>query len=394
MLDPFWLLVLALILASVAVGFFLGYRQRKQPPHQWQDGSLNSEYFVGLNYLLNEQTDEAIKSFIKALEINADTVDTYIVLGRLFRRRGEIEKAIHAHQDLLARPSLTREQSLRVQLELAHDYIKAGLLDRGESLLEDMLKTCWSGTDESVRLLLSVYEQEKEWQKAIDIIHQAKGIDGHRYKNQLAHYHCELAEAALEGNDVLMARRHLRLAFARDRDNVRATLILGKLECSLKNYRESVRVLQRLYQQNPRFIPESIPLLEHAFEAMRSVRGWSAYLGKCLREYPSAAVVLAHARLIARQQGDKEAARFIARQIVNRPSLKGLNALIDLNIEHTEGRPQQNLMLLRELTGRLLDSKPVYCCIRCGFNGKTLHWRCPGCHEWGTTEPIMGIEGE
>ena len=391
MFDP---LLLALILVSMAAGFFLGYRQRKQSQRQRQDGSLNSEYFVGLNYLLNEQTDEAIESFIKALEINADTIDTYIVLGRLFRRRGEIEKAIQAHQDLLARPSLSREQSLRVQLELAHDYIKAGLLDRGESLLEDMLKTPWSGADESVQLLLSVYEQEKEWQRAIDVIHQAQGVESHRYQHQLAHYHCELAEAALEGNDVLTARKNLRLAFARDRDNVRATLILGSLECSLKNYRESARILQRIYQQNPLFISESIPLLERCFEALWSSRGLSVYLGKCLREYPSAAVVLASARLIARQQGDKEAGRFIAEQIVKRPSLKGLNALIDLNIENTEGRPRQNLMLLRELTGRLLESKPVYRCTQCGFDGKTLHWCCPRCHEWGTTEPIMGIEGE
>ena len=391
MFDP---LLLALVMVSIAVGFFLGYRQHKQYHRQFQNSSLNSEYFVGLNYLLNEQTDEAIESFISALEINSDTVETYIVLGRLFRRRGELEKAIQVHQDLLARPSLTREQSLRVQLELAHNYIKAGLLDRGESLLEGMLKTPWSGADESVKLLLSVYEQEKEWQKAIEIIRQAQGVDTSQYNLQLAHYYCELAEMALDRHGVLAARKSLRLAFARDRNSVRATLILGRLECSLKNYRESIRVLKRIYQQNPVFISESIPLLERSCEVLSSSRELSVYLGKCLREYSSAAVVLASARLIARQQGEKEAGRFIAEQIVKRPSLKGLNALIDLNIENSEGRPRQNLVLLRELMGRLLATKPVYRCNHCGFEGKALHWCCPQCHDWGKTEPIMGIEGE
>ncbi|MCK5893592.1 MAG: lipopolysaccharide assembly protein LapB [Endozoicomonadaceae bacterium] len=389
MFDP---LLLLLILVSMLAGFFLGNRQRKQHRYrQFHNDSLNGEYFVGLNYLLNEQTDEAIESFIKALEINVDTIDTYIVLGRLFRRRGELDKAIHTHQDLLARPSLTREQSLRVQLELAHDYVKAGLLDRGESLLEDMLKTSWSGSDESVKLILSVYEQEKEWQKAIDIIRLVQKGGG-QYNLQLAHYYCELAEVALESNDVLTARKNIRIACARD--CVRATLLLGRLECSMKNYRESARVLQRIYQQNPVFISESIPLLEHSFDALWSARGLSVYLEKCLREYPSTAVVLASARLVARQKGDQEAGRFIVEQIVKRPSLKGLSALIDLNIHNSEARPKQNLILLRELTECLLATKPVYRCSYCGFDGKALHWCCPKCHEWGKTEPIMGVEGE
>lgn len=390
MFDP---LLLLLILMSMSAGFFLGNRQRKRHHgRQLHNDSLSDEYFVGLNYLLNEQTDEAIESFIKALEINAaDTIDTYIVLGRLFRRRGELDKAIYTHQDLLARPSLTREQSLRVQLELAHDYVKAGLLDRGESLLEDMLKTSWSGADESVKLLLSVYEQEKEWQKAIEIIRLVQG-GSDQYNLQLAHYYCELAEVALENNDVLTARKNLRLACARN--CVRATLLLGRLECSMKNCRESARILQRIYQQNPVFISESIPLLERSFDALWSGRGWSVYLDKCLREYPSTAVVLASARLVARQKGDQEAGRFIVEQIVKRPSLKGLNALIDLNIQNTEEHPKQDLILLRELTERLLATKPVYRCSYCGFDGRTLHWCCPRCHEWGKTEPIMGVEGE
>ncbi|MCL6271337.1 lipopolysaccharide assembly protein LapB [Sansalvadorimonas sp. 2012CJ34-2] len=388
------LALFSLILVALAIGYFAGRAEKKRRRPPSDASSLSSEYFVGLNYLLNEQTDEAIESFIRALEINSDTVETFVVLGRLFRQRGEIEKAIQAHQDLLARPSLTREQTLDVQLELAHDYQKAGLLDRAETLLEDIVQKNWKSWKEAFNTLLSIYEVEKEWQKAIVLVGKLKGSAADEYSFRLSHYHCELAEQALNNSDLLQARKSLRLAGNVSKSNARVSLLQGALEIKAGNYRDAIRCLERIADQDQGFVPESITMLEQCYGEMRSRRGLTSYLGRCLRERPTSAVVMASARLISDQQGEKEAGRFMAEQIIKRPSLKGLNALIDMHLHLTEGRARQNLMLLRDLTGRLAASKPVYQCGQCGFTGKELHWNCPKCHEWGAISPILGLEGE
>ena len=133
-----WLLYV-LILAAIAIGWWLGRRERKhQAANEHQ--KLSRNYFQGLNYLLNEQPDRAISTFIQALEVNSDTIETHLALGSLLRRRGEVDKAVSVHQNLLARPQLNRETSHYVQLELARDYLLAGLLDRAEKLLLDLIE--------------------------------------------------------------------------------------------------------------------------------------------------------------------------------------------------------------------------------------------------------------
>ncbi len=386
-----------LILVSLGIGFLIGRQERR---HQYTIDSstgLDSEYFVGLNYLLNEQTDEAIESFIRALELNSDTVDTFMILGRLFRQRGELDRAIQTHQDLLARPSLTREQMLDVQLALARDYMKAGLFDRAEALLKDIVRLNgrrWRGWRESVNALLSIYEKEKEWEQAIALLATLKGGMSQEYANRRSHYLCEVAEKAIMHSDILSARKYLRQAVRASQKNVRVSLLLGQLELRAGNPGDAVRALEKIISQDLAFIPESVSLLEEGYSQLSSQRGLTTYLGRCLREAPSAAVIMASSSLIAQQQGEKEAGRFVAEQIIRRPSLKGLNALIDIHLQMTDGRARQNLVMLRGLTGRLEDSKPVYRCRLCGFDGKDLHWQCPRCHEWGSMNPIMGLEGE
>jgi len=391
MFDPYLLVLISL---SLAIGFITGYRyDKKRSSSPSCSEELDNNYVVGLNYLLNEQPNEAIEFFIKSMRLNSDTVESYIVLGRLYRRRGELEKAIQAHQEILANPSLTSDQVLRVQFELAHNYIKAGLFDRGESLLLDMVSSSWSGKNEIINLLLSVYEQEKEWQKAVDIVVRLHRTQAIHYQKNISYYYCEIAEVAMSKNQTVDARKLLKKAFQCDKNNVRATLLLGQLECQLKNFRQASRVLQRIYNQNPVYIPQSIPLLQQCFQDSWAVRGLSIYLGKCLRDYPSAAVLLISSNLICCQQGRSEAEHFIADQILKKPSLKGLNELLDYHIESSDGASKRHLLLLQNITNLLLEEKPVYRCRCCGYDGKELYWRCPSCQEWGGMEPIMGIEG-
>ncbi len=385
--------MLGLLLAAIIIGYLLGRRDQYQKS-RGQDQGLSKDYFVGLNYLLNEQTDEAIETFIKVLDVNNDTVDTYLALGSLFCRRGEVEKSIRLHQDLLARPSLTPGQSMRVQLALAKDYFSAGLYDRAESILVDISRNPHEHRDTALQNLLSVYEREKEWSAAVEIAEQLRRSQGEQFAVYLAHYYCELGEIKLRDNNRVSARQAIRQAFARDKNSVRASLLLGQMEFEEGNYKESVKVLQRVARQDISYVSLSIPLLELAYERLGSHRGLGAYLAKCLNERPGSAVILAMTRRLMRDYGNERAIEFLAEQLEKHPTLKGLNVLMELQIRFQNKKPTTELDIIRRLSDKMLESKPVYHCQSCGFSGRKMHWQCPSCHAWQAIKPIQGIEGE
>ncbi|MDE1462292.1 lipopolysaccharide assembly protein LapB [Spartinivicinus poritis] len=383
---------------AIAIGFWLGRRDKRKKVRKSKE-RLSKEYFIGLNYLLNEQTNEAIDTFIKALETNPDsqeTFDTCIALGRLFCKRGEVDRAIRVHQSLLARPSLTKKQSLMVQLELSRDYYSAGLLDRSEGLLTQLVEVNAGFQVEALELLLAIYQQEKEWLLAIEIGKKLLKNNVVSYSNLVAHFYCELAEEQVAKSNTTEGREYLKQALKYNKQCVRASLVLGKLEYSQGNLKESLKALQKIYNQDPNYISESVPLLEELrLEQSGSVqKSVNSYLQKCLKDYPSVAIVLSLAKEIEMKQGAKDAGKFIAEQLARRPSLRGLNQLIDIHIGIAEGKSKKNLGLLRELTRKLSDGKPLYRCINCGFSGQELHWQCPSCQHWGEVKPIHGVEGQ
>ena len=153
-------------------------------------------------------------------------------------------------------------------------------------------------------------------------------------------------------------------------------------------------MLQGFVQQDPDFIPESIPVLEACYDSMASDKGLFQYLNRCLERYPSVSVLLALSRRVAAKHGDEVAGKFLGDQLKKKPSIRGLSQLIDLHIKYAEGSAKENLSILKGFTSTLLAQKPVYRCGNCGFSGKQLHWLCPSCHTWGVVKPIQGLEGD
>ena len=383
--------LLALVLAAIVIGYFLGWRdQRKKRPKK--AGLLSKDYFVGLNYLINEQTDQAIDVFIQALDTDNDTVDTYLALGSLFGKRGEVEKSIRVHQDLLARPSLTSSQSFQVQLALAQNYAAAGLLDRAEAILTDLARQNHPLLDRALQQLLKIYEREREWHKAIDIAQRLKRNGGEQYGVTLAHFYCEQSEIAVRQNDRVLARRLIRQAFAQDKHSIRASLLLGQMEFDDGNYKQAIKALQRISTQDISFVPISLPLLEKACESSGNLHGFATYLERCLHERPGTAVIITLSRLLREQIDETRAVSFLSAQLERHPTLRGLHELIGLRRQSQDA--DDELVLIYHLTGRMLEHKPVFSCTGCGFSGKEMHWQCPRCQRWGTVKPIQGFEGE
>lgn len=386
------ILLLALLFVAILIGYFLG-RYSASRAERSEQSTVSRDYFVGLNYLLNEQPDEAIETFIGALDITSDTVDTYLALGTLFCKRGEVERSIRVHQDLLARPSLTPVQSIKVQLALARDYMSAGLFDRAEAMLIELVGQSHEFREEALRQLLNIYEQEKEWQKAIDIGESLKKNQDASCWRILAQYYCEQAEVYLANNDRAAARSYIKSAFSRDKNCVRASLLLGRIEYEEGRYREAIRVLERIARQDNRYVPLSIALLQRAYENSYSPRGLAGYLARCLNEKPASAVILAMTHLLVEEKGRDYAIDFLTTQLHKHPTLKGLDALIELQ-QQGNGQGEGSLALFKGITRNMLQLKPVFSCAACGFSGKDMHWQCPGCRAWGMIAPVQGIEGE
>lgn len=387
------LVVGTLLFIAIVIGWFLGKMETRRQPSV-SSSPLTREYFRGINLLLNEQQDEAMEVFLKTLQLNPDTVDTYLVMGSLFRRRGEVDRAIRIHQELLAKPSLSKDQQATVRLELAKDYLKAGLFDRSERLLKDLVEEGGQRVVECLEKLLSIYEQEKEWQDAVDVAHQLTNKGKSNYSRRLSHYHCELAEAALELNDSVECRRQLKKALQAERSCVRASLIQARLEMSQKNPKEAIKALRKVRHQDAAFLPEMLDLLEQNYDAIDQPREFTKYLFEVLEQHPAISIVIKLAEKVSVIEDDKAGAFVLSEYLKKRPSVKGLSRLIEYHIPHTEGAAHDNLAILQAFTQQMIQKKPRYRCTQCGFDGKRLHWHCPSCKEWGTVKPIHGLEGE
>jgi lipopolysaccharide biosynthesis regulator YciM len=221
--DLWWLLPIP------AVFFALGWiAARIDIKHLLRESrALPLSYFRGLNFLLNEQPDKAIESFIEVVKVDPQTIDLHFALGSLFRRQGEIDRAIRMHQNLLDRSDLAADKREAATFELAQDFHRAGLLDRAEELFTKLAGTPFEHP--SLGSLLSIYEQEKDWPKAIEVTRRMEAIAKQPYFKEIAHYDCELAQAALLKSDYSAARGYIEQALGEYKACARATMLLGDL---------------------------------------------------------------------------------------------------------------------------------------------------------------------
>lgn len=389
------ILLFLLLFLALVTGWWLGRRERRRKsPPPGTTGELSREYFVGLNYLLNEQPDAAIDTFVKALEVNSDTIETHIALGNLFRSRGESDRAVRVHQNLFARPSLSKEQAARVQLELARDFMAAGLLDRAERLLSELKGHATSTGQASQLLLIDLYEREKEWQKAIHAVSPTLLRDNARLKKAAAHYACELATQLLIQNQFAAARKQLKQAHAFDPACIRATLLLAKLELQSGNAKAAIRVLMRIPEQDPAYIPIMLQSLVDAYQVLEQPRELSATLEKLLIQHQYTSILIYLAENLRSLGNHKEALEKVDHHMRRQVSLKGVDYLMDLYLHQAAGDERTHLLTLRNLTRQLLEKKPEHQCHSCGFQSQQLFWQCPKCREWGSVRPIIGVEGE
>ena len=382
--EWFWFFLL-LPIAALS-GWVIG-RRGGERHSDTQVSRLSTTYFRGLNYLLNEQPDKAIELFLHIAELDKDTFETQVALGHLFRRRGEVDRAIRLHQGLVQRADLNDQQRVQALLALGEDYMKSGLLDRAETVFSDLARID-QRAPQALRHLIGIYQAERDWPKAIENATRYEAATGEPMGRLIAHFECELADRLRLAGDGEGARAAVARAYAADSNSVRAGILEGRLETDAGNDAAAIRAYERAARHDTDFLPEVLPALLAAYGRVGDASGARKFLAEMSEHYRGVAPVLALARLIQEQDGTPAARSYLAQQLKDRPSVRGEAALIDLTLAENAGFAA-TLQDLRLITEQLLVRNPSYRCNRCGFGARSHHWQCPSCKEWGTIKPLL-----
>ena len=370
-----WVLVVAALVLGILAGHF-GWGKR------WPAslGKLHPDYLTGLDYLVTEQPDRALDMFLKLMDANADTIETHFALGTLYRRRGEVERAIRIHQNLLARDELAPEHREQALLALAQDYLRAGLLDRAEGLFQQVSEVprLRASALDALRL---VYERQHDWQQALGAYRQLAHIKAAPPPTVAAHYLCELATLAMERGDMISARQLLREARAEATPLPRAALLRSRIAERDSQPQLAVRLLRQALAESPELLEDELPRLLGLVEP----QGRDAVLAELVAQAES------------HDFGELKRLVFaaIAADLAGAPPLRASLEKVfsqDAALQAVwRAGPAQYERTAREIAA-LLTHAEKYRCNECGFSGRSFYWHCPACHSWASFEAYAVVK--
>ena len=344
--------------------------------------ALPRSYFRGLNFLLNEQPDRAIEAFVDAVKVDPHTIELHFALGSLFRRRGETDRAIRMHQNLLERDDLPQDLKLQAMAELGQDYLKAGLLDRAEEVFDKLRES--DMVKEAKRNLLEIYQLEKDWMKAITIAAELPDI---ATQKEIAEYYCELAAAEMIRSRPDAAADYLKTALERNRKCVRASLLQGDIEAQQDRLEEAVACWLRIEQQDPTYLAlvaqrllDAYRKLERRDEGLQLLRGY-------LEHYHWLDLLNVVFQLVLESEGPEAAYSLVRDELKRNPTLLGFDKLIEARLLVTAPEMRADLELSKGIVQGYTKRLARYRCDNCGFKARQFYWRCPACGGWETYSP-------
>lgn len=376
-------------LLLIPVFFGLGWAAARVDMRQvvHESRALPRSYFQGLNFLLNEQPDKAIDSFLEVAKVDSQTVELHFALGNLFRRRGETERAIRMHQNLIDLPDLDERVRLQALSELGQDYLKAGLLDRAEEIFNRLLGSSFE--EEAKRNLLEIYQVEKEWLKAVEIARELPDVASHR---EIAEYYCELAANEIMRSRPDEARQYLDVAMQENRKCVRASLLQGDLLQQEGKPLEAIEAWQRIEQQDPAYLALVAQRLLETYRKLERVPEGIALLSGYLERYPSLDLLEVVYQLVLESEGTEAAYRLVRAELQRNPTLLGLEKLMSARLPLVAPEVRPDVELAKTIIQGYTKRLSRYRCDNCGFKARQFYWRCPACGGWETYPPRRGEE--
>ena len=347
--------------------------------------TLPRGYFKGLNHLLNEQPDKAIDSFIEIVKLDPESADMHFALGNLFRRRGETERAIRVHQNLLARPDLPSEQKAHAQYELGMDYLKAGLLDRAEETFNLLTDTPFAV--QARRALLEIYQREKEWKRAIDVATGLQESGAGARQKEIAQFYCELAQDALVHLQPSDAMALLDKALQADRSSVRATILHGDALLAQGDIEGALVTWRRVEHQS---VPHVALVAQRLMDGYRKVgrpQEGVNLLRAYLAEASSIDLIEVVFKAVIELDGVEAAKQLVIEELRRNPTLLGLDKLLEARLMDAPAHVWEELSMVKNLVQRYTQKLARYQCSHCGFKARQFYWQCPGCSRWETYPP-------
>lgn len=379
--EVWWLLAIPVIFGFGWVAARLDLRSLLS-----ESRNLPASYFRGLNFLLNEQPDKAIDAFIEVAKLDPETTELHFALGSLFRRRGETERAIRVHQNLLSRDDLPQADHEHAIYELGHDFLKAGLLDRAEEAFGRLQTGPYSRPAQHAKL--TIYQIEKEWRKALAAADSLSEQDpAVSYRKEIAQFHCELAQEALQRKDAAAVATELDAALEVNPANVRAPLLRGDMLLASGDAQGALAVLSTIEQQNPVYLGLAAKRLMKAYEALDRAPEGLAKLREALVKNPSDDLLEIVYDKTLTLEGPAAALAVMREQMRRAPSAQGMARLLEAQAATADGDTQADLQLMGKLITQRTKSLPRYVCDQCGFRARLFYWQCPGCNGWETYTP-------
>ena len=379
-IELWWLLALPVFFGLGWIAARIDIKQLVQ-----ESRALPRSYFKGLNFLLNEQPDKAIEAFLEAARVDPETIELHFALGSLFRRRGEADRAIRVHQYLVDRDNLTEEQRLHALSELGQDFLKLGLLDRAEDIFVRLRGT--TRNEEAMRTLLEIYQQEKEWQKAIEIAEQLPDHAGHEWIKEVANFHCELASDALLNEQPEQAGKHLELALSVNRKCARAIMLQGDIALKQGDVEGAIAHWKRIEQQNPVYLALVAGRLMDAYRQLGKEATGVQLLRSYLEEYSSLDLLEAIFQAEIANGTPAGAYVLVRDELRRNPTLQGLDKMLEAQILSASPEQRNDLELMKNLIHNHTRRVARYRCNSCGFKARQFYWRCPACGGWETYPP-------
>jgi lipopolysaccharide biosynthesis regulator YciM len=378
----------ALVILAFVLGWVFAHlsnRPNTSKPDQLLKGCSES-YIQGLNYLLANNSDKAIEVFVELVKVDAETMETHLALGNLFRSKGEVDRAIKIHQNLIARPNLNQSQRTMALSELAEDYQKAGLLDRAENLYRELVQINPNNA-QAQRKLLEMYTMEKSWGEARDAAKALVALNEPDSRLILAHCYCEMAQQALGQGNLRRADDLLKQALQADKESLRASLLSIDLHLRNSEVSKARRIFEQLVQSGVHAVEWLIPPAREILLQRGSAAQYQQFLKNCFQKKPSSAVATELLESYLQDENHEALLAFLKTALKQSTSLD----IFEFAMRYFKSHPQFLDDSWPDLTSQFREIKRrrvSYSCGLCGYGSHSMFWNCPSCKSWSSLKPV------
>ncbi|WP_419147972.1 lipopolysaccharide assembly protein LapB [Pseudoalteromonas 'SMAR'] len=374
-------LLFLLLPVAAAYGYVMGKNSAKNQALE-QNRKITSEYSKGLKFLLDREEDQGLEHLIKLLEVSADSVDHYLTLASLFRKRGELDRAIKIHELLLKQPNLDAEVVKSCRLELAQDYILAGLLDSAEEHLVILVK---AGFEEALDPILNLYSQTRDWRKGVHMFEAHPALfKKSSHCATIANFYCEAGNQ--EANPSLFDK-----ATALAHETVRPLYEMGQDAFKQDDYVKCIYYWRKLVSQFVHMAPLVLEDLEYCYVQLNIHEQFYELIAELL-ERGGVLIRIKHCQGLVKQGHIEQAIEFLTDSLKREPSIRGFSYLLQL-ISGKNAKIEHVLQEIDKLVTSYIATKPNYQCNHCGFTSHTMYWLCPSCKHWESLAPSRGLDG-